>query len=92
MRAARFLGNERIEIVGVPDPRPAPGEVVHEAAYGGLCGSDKRPACCKRPDLRFGSRLQHSGSPHTGPKSPQTSAETTLRDDPPTPAPTFATG
>ena len=43
MRAARFLGNERIEIDDLPEPKPAPGEVLLEVAYCGLCGSDKRP-------------------------------------------------
>jgi 2-desacetyl-2-hydroxyethyl bacteriochlorophyllide A dehydrogenase len=43
MRAARFLGNDRIEMADVPLPSPAPGEALLEVAYCGLCGSDKRP-------------------------------------------------
>jgi 2-desacetyl-2-hydroxyethyl bacteriochlorophyllide A dehydrogenase len=43
MRAARFLGNDRIEMTDVPLPTPAPGEVLLEVACCGLCGSDKRP-------------------------------------------------
>ena len=43
MRAARFLGHGRIEIVEAPEPVPASGEVLLRVAYCGLCGSDKRP-------------------------------------------------
>lgn len=43
MRAARFLGNERIEMIEAPMPAPAPDEVLFKVAYCGLCGSDKRP-------------------------------------------------
>jgi 2-desacetyl-2-hydroxyethyl bacteriochlorophyllide A dehydrogenase len=43
MRAARFRGNQQIEIVDEPVPVPRPGEVLIEVAYCGLCGSDKRP-------------------------------------------------
>lgn len=43
MRAARFLGNERIEMVDAPVPVPAPGEVLMQVAYCGLCGSDRKP-------------------------------------------------
>lgn len=43
MRAARFRGDCRIEIVDEPVPTPRPGEVLLEVAYCGLCGSDKRP-------------------------------------------------
>lgn len=43
MRAARFRGNQQIEIVDEPTPVPRPGEVLLKVAYCGLCGSDKRP-------------------------------------------------
>lgn len=42
MRAARFLGNERIEIIDAPMPVPAPGEVLLKVAYCALCGSERR--------------------------------------------------
>jgi len=43
MRAARFRGNQRIEIIDVPRPEPGPGEVLVEVAYCGLCGSERLP-------------------------------------------------
>lgn len=43
MRAARFLGSGRIEIVDHAMPKPAPDEVLLEVAYNGLCGSDRKP-------------------------------------------------
>ena len=43
MRAARFLGEGRIEQVEVPMPTPAAGEVLLKVAYCGLCGSDRKP-------------------------------------------------
>jgi 2-desacetyl-2-hydroxyethyl bacteriochlorophyllide A dehydrogenase len=42
MRAARFCGDSRIEIVDLPMPTPASGEVLLKVAYCGLCGSDRR--------------------------------------------------
>lgn len=43
MRTARFLGDERIQMVDAPVPEPAPGEVLMQVAYCGLCGSDRKP-------------------------------------------------
>lgn len=43
MRAARFLGEGRIEITDQPMPTPTSGEVLLKVAYCGLCGSDRRP-------------------------------------------------
>ena len=43
MRAARFLGDERIEIMETRDLVPGPGEVLLEVAYCGLCGSERKP-------------------------------------------------
>lgn len=43
MRAARFLGEGRIEITDQPMPTPASEEVLLKVAYCGLCGSDRRP-------------------------------------------------
>jgi 2-desacetyl-2-hydroxyethyl bacteriochlorophyllide A dehydrogenase len=43
MRAARFLGEGRIEIVDAPMPTLALDEVLMKVAYCGLCGSDRRP-------------------------------------------------
>jgi len=43
MRAARFRGDQRIEIIDVPRPEPGPGEVLVKVAYCGLCGSERLP-------------------------------------------------
>jgi len=40
MRALRFHGPGDLRIEEVPDPRPAPGEVVVTVAAAGVCGSD----------------------------------------------------
>lgn len=43
MRAARFLGDGRIEQVEAPVPKPAVGEILMKVAFCGLCGSDRKP-------------------------------------------------
>lgn len=43
MKAARFLGEGRIEITQVDPPRPRPGEVTLRVTCCALCGSDLRP-------------------------------------------------
>jgi len=43
MRAAKFHGEGRIEIVEAPEPRPGPGEVLVRVAACALCGRDLRP-------------------------------------------------
>jgi threonine dehydrogenase-like Zn-dependent dehydrogenase len=43
MRAAKFHGEGRIEIVEAPEPNPGPGEVMVRVAACALCGSDLRP-------------------------------------------------
>ena len=42
MRAARFVGNGRIEIVEHEMPKLAPDEVLLKVAHNGLCGSDRK--------------------------------------------------
>lgn len=42
MRAARFHGGEKIEIIDSPMPTLESGEVLMKVAYCGLCGSEKR--------------------------------------------------
>ena len=43
MRAAKFHGEGRIEVVDVAEPRPGPGAVTVRVAACALCGSDLRP-------------------------------------------------
>lgn len=43
MRAAKFYGEGRIEVVELPDPQPGPGEVLVRVTACALCGSDLRP-------------------------------------------------
>jgi len=42
MRAARFPGNGRIELVEVPTPEPAEGELLIRVEGCGICGSDHK--------------------------------------------------
>lgn len=42
MRAARFLGDEKIGMVEVAEPQPGPGQVVLDVAFCGLCGSERK--------------------------------------------------
>ncbi|WP_270934696.1 alcohol dehydrogenase catalytic domain-containing protein [Falsiroseomonas oryzae] len=43
MRAARFVGENRIAVDDAPPPLPKPGEVLLRVACCALCGSDLRP-------------------------------------------------
>ena len=40
MRAIVFLGERKLDLMEVPDPTPAPDEVVIEIKASGMCGSD----------------------------------------------------
>lgn len=40
MKAAKYFGKERIEILDLPKPVPEPGEVLVKITYCGICGSD----------------------------------------------------
>ena len=42
MRAAKFLGNSRIEIIERDIPKVGEGQILIKVAYCGLCGSEKR--------------------------------------------------
>src|SRR4051812_31347334 len=43
MRAAKFQGEGRVEILEAPEPQAGAGEVVVRVAACALCGSDLRP-------------------------------------------------
>jgi threonine dehydrogenase-like Zn-dependent dehydrogenase len=40
MKAVYFLGERKLAVREVPDPTPAPGEVILEIKASGMCGSD----------------------------------------------------
>ena len=40
MKAVVFLGERKLELMDVPDPSPAPDEVIIEIKASGMCGSD----------------------------------------------------
>lgn len=40
MRAALWVGPERVEYRDIPRPKPGPGEVLIRVAYAGICGTD----------------------------------------------------
>jgi (R,R)-butanediol dehydrogenase/meso-butanediol dehydrogenase/diacetyl reductase len=40
MKAARWHGRRDVRLEEVPEPRPAPGELLIEVSYCGICGTD----------------------------------------------------
>lgn len=56
MRAVRLAGAKQLEIVELPDPVPADGEVIVEVAAAGVCGSD---LSCYKTGVFAGSVLGH---------------------------------
>src|SRR3990172_2354488 len=44
MRALRIDGPLKVELVDVPTPVPAPGEVLVRVAYAGICATDRKLA------------------------------------------------
>ena len=59
MRAVRLAGAKRLEVVELPEPEPADGEVVIEVAAAGICGSD---LSCYKAGVFAGSVLGHEFS------------------------------
>jgi (R,R)-butanediol dehydrogenase/meso-butanediol dehydrogenase/diacetyl reductase len=49
MHAALITGRERVELVEFPDPSPAPGGVVVDIAFCGICGTDVHAYRSGRP-------------------------------------------
>jgi threonine dehydrogenase-like Zn-dependent dehydrogenase len=69
MRAAKFSGEERIEIVQAAEPRPGPGEVTVRVAACALCGSDLRPwrrGWPLTPGHEIAGRVDQPGHPRHG--------------------------
>ena len=42
MKAAQFIGENKLTVLEKPRPEPKPGELLVKVAYCGLCGSEKR--------------------------------------------------
>jgi threonine dehydrogenase-like Zn-dependent dehydrogenase len=40
MKTVRFLGNAKVDVIEVADPRPSPGDVVLKVRVSALCGSE----------------------------------------------------
>lgn len=40
MKSLRFMGNSKIEVVDIPEPKPAPDEVLINIKVSALCGSE----------------------------------------------------
>jgi len=40
MKAALWMGTERVEVKEIERPTPGPGEALVKVAYGGICGTD----------------------------------------------------
>jgi threonine dehydrogenase-like Zn-dependent dehydrogenase len=59
MRAVRLAGPKQLDLVELPDPEPAPGEVVLRVAAAGICGSD---LSCYKTGVFAGSVLGHEFS------------------------------
>ena len=57
MRAVRLLEVGRLEVVELPEPVAAPGEVVVRVAHAGVCGTDRhllRGEFPSRPPVTLG--------------------------------------
>ena len=59
MRAVRLTGPKQLDLIELPDPAPAPGEVVLRVAAAGVCGSD---LSCYKTGVFSGSVLGHEFS------------------------------
>lgn len=69
MRAARFPGEGRVEIVDAAEPRPGPGEVTVRVVACALCGSDLRPwrrGWPVTPGHEVAGRIDDPGHPRHG--------------------------
>ena len=59
MRAVRLSGPRQLDLLELPDPEPADGEVVLRVAAAGICGSD---LSCYKTGVFSGSVLGHEFS------------------------------
>ncbi len=52
MKAVAFVAPGKMEVRDFPEPEAAPGEVVLEVAYSGVCGSDIHEYTSHQPSMR----------------------------------------
>ena len=58
MKAVAFVAPGNMELREYPEPEPAPGEVVIDIAYSGICGSDIHEYTSHQPSMRAAGVFQ----------------------------------
>ncbi len=58
MKAVAFAGPGKMELREVPDPTPAPGEVIVDVSHCGICGSDLHEFASHGPSMRAAGVFQ----------------------------------
>lgn len=58
MKAVAFVAPGSMELRDFPEPEPAPGEVVIDIAYSGICGSDIHEYASHQPSMRAAGVFQ----------------------------------
>lgn len=69
MRAAKFQGEGRVQVVDAPEPQPGPDEVTVRVSACALCGSDLRPWRRGWPVIsghEIAGRVEEPGHPRAG--------------------------
>ncbi|WP_219415584.1 zinc-dependent alcohol dehydrogenase [Pseudonocardia nigra] len=59
MRALTWTGGTEVAVADVPEPEPAPGQVLVEVAYTGLCGTDLHICAGEHPRAKPGLVIGH---------------------------------
>lgn len=57
MKAARFVGDNKIQVIDVPIPSPGAHEVLVKVAFCGLCGSERRVLKAGFPGITPGHEI-----------------------------------
>jgi len=58
MKAVAFAAPGKMELREIPEPEPAPGEVLIDIAYCGVCGSDLHEFASSMPSMRAAGVFQ----------------------------------
>jgi len=58
VKAVAFAGPGAMEVQDLPEPAPAPGEVIVKVAYCGVCGSDLHEYASQAPSMRAAGVFQ----------------------------------